>query len=127
MSATSSSKIVAFADEAGWRGPVREIQASLDHQISLIYYQFLSNMRRKSKWIQPLFARFCAAAPPNAKLHITEAFKPGNEAWGAVAFQVRSELFELMKKSRIIVIYVARRAALSRKLYENLRKIEKRR
>ncbi len=66
------------------------------------------------------FNRFCAAAPTGAKMHITDAFRPGNEAWAAVARIVRKEFFELIQSQQIPVIYDARRLVLSRVAYERL-------
>lgn len=113
--------IVAFADEAGYRAAVRDLTAQNDREISLICTllipaQYEDSVRAS---VQPLYDRFRLAAPSNAVLHISDAFKPGNESWGEVAALVRQELFALMQKRRIIIIYVARRAALARKLYED--------
>jgi hypothetical protein len=70
-----------------------------------------------SKAIQeftPAFNVFQNAMPPDAKLHITDAFKPGNEAWRAVAEPVRDEYLKLIQAIRPMVIYAARRLRLSR-------------
>jgi hypothetical protein len=112
--------LLAYADEAGIRGPVRNLTPALDREISVlctlpIPTEHLDFVRRQCA---PLFSRFKAAAPPGAKLHMTEAFKKGNETWRAVAEQVRYELFSMMHARRVIVIYVARRARVARIMYE---------
>jgi hypothetical protein len=113
--------IMVFADEAGYRGAVRDLTAQNDREISLICTLAIpaeyEDMVRT--WVQPLYDHFRSATPTNAVLHISDAFKRGNESWGAVAATVRHELFALMCERGMIVIYVARRAALARKLYED--------
>ena len=96
----ATADFFAYADEAGVRGPVRDLTAARDHETSLIctlpvpaeYDDYLREHCR------PLFERFTAAAPPGAALHITDAFSPGNEAWGAVAELVRYELFSMIAR-----------------------------
>ena len=43
---------------------------------------------------------------------------PGTKPWRTAAEQVRYELFSMMHASRLVVVYVARRAALARVMYE---------
>jgi hypothetical protein len=115
-----AADLFAYTDEAGVRGPARDLTPEQDGGISLLcalpvpaeHDQSLRGM------VRPLFEQFKAAAPAGAALHITDAFRPGNEAWRAVAEQVRSKLFLMMRASRVILIYVARRARLARTMHE---------
>jgi hypothetical protein len=116
----ATADLFAYADEAGVRGPVRDLTPAGDHETSLICTlpvpaEHDNYLRQRCR---PLFERFRAAAPPGAALHITDAFSPGNEAWGAVAETVRYELFSMMHASRVVVVYVARRAGLARAMHE---------
>lgn len=112
--------VVTFVDEAGARGYVRNLAPELDHGISVlcglpIPAESLDLVREE---FRPLFDRFTRAAPPDAKHHITDAFQPGNEAWGRVAAEVREEMFSLMRQRQLRVIYVARRLGLARRQHE---------
>lgn len=129
-SATSSGMppvdLLAFADEAGARGLLRDLTPATDHEVSVlctlpIPAEHLDTVRRE---FQPLFARFAAAAPAGAKLHITEAFAPGNDAWRVVAEQVRDDLFALMHQMRVISIYMARRSKVARLTFERLQSVK---
>ena len=116
-----TADLITFVDEAGRRGPVRDLTSAGDNEVSVlcslpIPVEHLDTVRAL---IAPLFDRFKAAAPVGAKLHFTDAFKEGNDSWRKVAEQVRYELFSMMHNHRIIVIYVARRAGLARTMYEH--------
>jgi hypothetical protein len=119
--AAALADLLAFADEAGPRGLLRDLTPATDHEISVlctlpILVEHLDTVRTK---FRPLFDRFAAEAPTGAKLHMTEAFAPGNQAWRAVAEQVRDELFELMHQMQVISIYVARRSRVARLSFES--------
>lgn len=111
----------AFTDEAGHRGFSRKIDAAMDHQISLFCSIpiLTSDLDAVREQFQPHFEKFKAAAPKGAKLHVTDAFIPGNEAWGKVTAEVRNDMFRLMLEKDIYLIYVARRFALERESFEN--------
>jgi hypothetical protein len=64
--------------------------------------------------LQPAFDAFCKAAPPGARLHITDAFKPGNEEWAAIARPVREEYFRTLQSLRLPIVYAARRHGVAR-------------
>lgn len=124
-STVSIADIVAYVDEAGEKGYLRELDPSRDLGIGLmcalpIPQQHLQYAQGR---IRPLFDRFKSAAPPKAKLHITEAFKPGHDSWRVVAEQVRSQLFELLIELNCIVIYVARRCSVVRRSFEATQKL----
>jgi hypothetical protein len=87
--------VICFIDEAGDRGYLRNLTAYDDDKISVLCAlpvpaEHLDDVRSV---VSPLYREFVTAAPPGAKLHITDAFKPGNEAWAAVARDVRRRLF----------------------------------
>ena len=63
---------------------------------------------------RPGFEAFCHAMPLGAKLHFTDAFKPGNEAWGKVAAEVRKEYVAHVNTVRPMIVYSARRLRLAR-------------
>jgi hypothetical protein len=48
------------------------------------------------------------------KLHITEAFQPGNEDLRPMALEVRDTIFHQVKEKRVLVIYSARRMMVLR-------------
>lgn len=112
--------ILAFVDESGERGFVRKLSAVQDHLISVlcalpIPAEYVDELREE---LRPLYDRFKDSAPEGAKIHIVDAFKPGNESWRIIAEQVRDELFSKMREMRIILIYAARRCRLAREIHE---------
>jgi hypothetical protein len=120
MSDTAAPDVITFVDEAGARGYVRNLGPASDASISVLCAlpvpaQHLDLVRAE---FQPLFQRFCDAAPAGEKFHITDAFKPGNEQWGAVAVEVRREMFALMVQRQLRVVYVARRLGIARSMHE---------
>jgi hypothetical protein len=76
------------------------------------------------KLFTPGFEEFGKAKPPGAKLHITDAFRPGNEKWAAVASRVREDFLQLILRKRPMVIYAARRLGLSRVWHELRERVE---
>lgn len=111
--------IPAYVDEAGARGLVRNLTPARDHEFGLMC-AVLFEPDGHAKVIQnftPSFEKFRAAMLPGAKLHITDAFKPGNEAWRAVAEAVRDDYLNLLESTRPMVIYAARRLRLSREAH----------
>lgn len=120
-----TADLLTFVDEAGRRGPVRDLVPSNDDDISLLCGLPIpaEHVDAVRACLRPLFDRFREAAPKNAKLHITDAFRDGNESWRAVAEQVRKDLFSVMHEHRIIIIYVARRARLARKMHKTLEEL----
>jgi hypothetical protein len=118
----TTGDVIAFTDEAGRRGYVRDLSASSDQLVSLMVSILIpiEHLEAMRALFQPPFDRFRAAAPPGAKLHITEAFKSGHETWRAVAEQVRAEQFQLMKQDGVFLTYSARRMRVSRELHDLL-------
>lgn len=119
-SPTEVADFLAYTDEAGTRGPVRDLTPAQDHEISLLCSLPVPSEHDEQlrRTLQPLYERFKAAAPPGATLHVTDAFLPGNEAWRTVTEAVRYELFCTMHAMRIIVIYAARRAQVARTMFD---------
>ncbi len=110
----------AYVDEAGARGQVRDIRPERDGEFGLMCaVLFDPDLHAKAiEDFTPAFEKFRDAAPPGAKLHITDAFKPGNEAWRAVAEPVREEYIQLIQTFNPMVIYAARRLRLARAMHE---------
>lgn len=106
----------AYVDEAGAGGLVRDLKPERDEDIGLMCALVFepSGHAKAIETFTPGFEAFCRAMPPGARLHITDAFKPGNEAWGDVAAKVREEFIGHLKTVRPMVIYSARRLKLTR-------------
>lgn len=118
---TESPRIhFAYVDEAGDRGFVRNLTPADDHKFGLMAaLVFTDGMHAEAiKLFTPGFEDFREAAPPGAKLHITDAFKPGNEEWAKVASRVREDFLQIILAKRPMVIYGARRFKLSRLMHE---------
>jgi hypothetical protein len=112
--------VPAYVDEAGARGLVRELKPERDHEFGLMC-AVLFEPDGHAKAIQdftPPFEAFRNAMPTGAKLHITDAFKPGNEAWRAGAESVREEYLRLIQTIHPMVIYAALRLRLVRAAHE---------
>ena len=112
--------VVAYVDEAGEKGLSSRLTSDKDARIGLFCslafpVERLDEMRAR---FVPGYNRFIAAMPPNAKPHIADAFKPRNEAWGAVAREVREEFFTAIRDLEIPVVYEARRLRVDRGTYE---------
>ena len=106
----------AYVDEAGARGLVRELKPERDQAISLMCALVFEpgGHAKAIETFRPGFEAFCHAMPLGAKLHITDAFKPGNEAWGKVAAEVRKEYVAHVNTVRPMIVYSARRLRLAR-------------
>ena len=118
-----TADVIAYVDEAGEKGYLRELSPARDAEIGLmcslpIPYRHLETVQGR---VAPLFSKFKEAAPPGAKLHIAAAFAEGQDAWRVVAEEVRSELFELLIELNFVVLYVARRCSVVRRSFENTR------
>lgn len=116
----------AYVDEAGARGLVRDIGAERDHEFGLMC-AVLFEPEGHAKALQdfrPPFEAFRDAKPSGEKLHITDAFKPGNDAWGAVAKIVREQYIQLIQITRPMVIYAARRLRFDRASHERSEKLQ---
>ena len=113
-------KGIVFIDEAGEKGLVRNVQTHRDALIGLMCGLLVleeSECLLRSAF-KPHFDKFCAAAPEGAKIHITDTFLPGNEAWAEVACEVRAEGLSLLEQGNYTIIYDARRLNVVRESYE---------
>lgn len=111
--------IPAYIDEAEARGLLKDLQAARDDDFGLMC-AVLFEPERHDLAIQaftPAFERFRDAAPPGAKLHITDAFKFGNELWRPIAEEVRDEYLRLINSFKPMIVYSARRLRLSREAH----------
>ena len=113
---TPDADLLAFIDESGARGYSRKLETARDHEIGLmcallIPAKHVENFRND---FRHGYKRFLDAMPDGAKLHITDAFMPGNECWATVACSVRSEFHGLIHRLQIPVVYDARRLAVER-------------
>ena len=106
----------AYVDEAGARGMVRDLGPERDHEFGLMCAVLFEpdGHGKAIKDFTPPFETFRSAMPAGEKLHITDAFKPGNEDWGEVAKIVREQYIQLILSSRPMVIYAARRLRTER-------------
>jgi len=125
--ASSSVILPAYIDEAEARGLVRDLMPTRDHEFGLMC-AVVFEPDGHAKAVQdftPPFEEFRKAMPAGAKLHITDAFRPGNESWREVAESVRREYLRLIQTTRPMVIYAARRLRLARAAHERTEDLQK--
>jgi hypothetical protein len=110
----------AYVDEAEARGLLRDVKPARDHEFGLMCAVLFEPDGHDAavQEFTPPFDAFRNAMPPGAKLHITEAFRPENQAWRVVAEKVREEYLRLIEVTRPMIIYAARRLKLSRTAHE---------
>jgi len=122
--AWQSRSAIAYIDESGpsKAGFVRKLTEDRDDQFGVLCAVVLPAELKDQVEIsfRPAFENFVAEAPPGEKWHITDAFKPGYEAWGEAAKSAREEAWRIISKFNLSVVYDARRAALSRSNFEAL-------
>jgi hypothetical protein len=116
MSDTSGMLLRAYIDEAGPRCFARDLTPARDAEFGLICALVFEPGAhdRAIKAFTPGFEEFRDAKPPDAKLHITDAFAIGNEAWRPVAEKVREDFLSIILTERPMIVYAARRFKLSR-------------
>jgi len=118
----SNTEKVAFAyiDESGEKGLVRNLAQADDGKFGLMTaLLFPSEIHDKAlQLFTPGFEAFQNASPKKAKLHFTDAYIPGNESWAKVAENVRDEFIGLILQLKPMILYGARRLALSRIAHE---------
>jgi hypothetical protein len=114
------STLLAYIDEAGARGLVRDLKSTRDSEIGLMCALVFESgtHERAIERFTPGFNAFHEAKPPNAKLHVTDAFAEGNEAWRPIAEKVREDFLSLFLIERPTIVYTARRCRLSRLAHE---------
>ena len=124
-SADRVTDMLAFVDESGGRGFSRNLTPNRDHEFGLVCALLLPASREEEfrDAFRPGYERFVAAMPCGAKLHITDAFTPGNESWASVARSVRFQFYELVPRLGIRVVYVARRLRVDRETHELIENI----
>lgn len=112
--------VIAFVDESGPRGRLRDLTPDKDDGVSVLCALPIraEHVERAREAIRPAYEMFASAAPPGAKLHIVDAFKPENAAWGAVAHRVRTDLFRFFVEARLQIVYAARRLRIARQTFE---------
>lgn len=117
--------VLAYIDEAGARGRVRDLTEDRDHEFGLMSALVFepSAHAEAINLFTPGFEAFRQARPAGAKLHITDAFIAGNEAWAVVANQVREDFLQIILRTHPRVIYAARRLRLSRLWHEHTRDV----
>lgn len=115
-------RLIAYVDEAGCFGLVRDIDPSRDELIGILAAIIFTpeKHREATEALAPYFLAFKEAAPPGAKLHITDAFAPGNEDWAAVATEVRDAYLSTLARLRCPITYAARRHGIARFLRDYL-------
>ncbi len=120
ISTVPSGAIQAFIDESGARGFSRKLTPDQDHEVGLLSALLVPDpcVRQIEGAFRPGYERFVSAAPPNSKIHITDAFASGDANWEAAARSVRSEYCDLINEFDIPVIYAARRLRVERESYE---------
>jgi hypothetical protein len=120
--------VPAYIDEAGARGFLRDLKPERDNDFGLMCAVVFDpgGHEKALQAFSPAFEAFRNAAPIGAKLHITEAFAPGNEAWRRVAEQVREEYLRLIQKIKPLIIYAARRVRLARASHERIKDLKAR-
>ena len=119
---TLGADTLAFIDEAGAGGYSRRLASTRDHELGLMCALLFPAARVEEfrNIFLPGYQKFREVMPDNAKLHITDAFAPGNKSQATVARSVRSEFFDLLCRHQIPVVYEARRLKLERDSYERL-------
>lgn len=116
---------LAILDEAGLTALVRNLTSDHDGKIGLVAALLLPtpDLAHWESVFQPPYDAFAAAAPANAKLHITDAFKSGNAAWAAAAEQARRDIFSLSRANKVCIAYIAREASVARRSHEALEQV----
>ncbi len=122
-------KAIAYIDESGQSksGYVRKLTEDRDNQFGVLCAVVVPAELRDEveRAFLPAFESFSAEAPKGEKWHITDAFKPGNEAWGETAKSAREEACRIITQFNLCVVYDARRALLSRSHHELMQSLLK--
>jgi hypothetical protein len=116
-------KAVGFLDEAGEKGLIRNLKQDRDKTIALLGALVfpLNRIDEFRQAFAPLFDRFKKEGGSQLKkLHIAEAFAPGNENLRPMATEVRGAVFDLIRSKQVPIIYVARRMKLLREAHVRL-------
>lgn len=108
---------IAYLDEAGAKGYVRNLAPEKDDEIALLCSIVVPTgvLEEVRAAIAPFFDDFKKAMPVGGKVHITDAFKPGNERWATVARSAREGIFVELIEHQIPIVYDARRTSVARR------------
>jgi hypothetical protein len=113
----STADIIAYVDEAGEKGLIRNLTSDRDPKVALFAALLFpaSRINELQTAFAPAFTRFKNEGGVRLeKLHITEAFKPGNEDLRSMAEQVRDEIFQQLKDNLVPIVYTGRRMRVLR-------------
>jgi len=118
----TTTVLPAYIDEAGSMGFIRKLTENKDGEVSLLCSLLFdpNNHAEAIAAFTPAYIKFRDAMPAGQgnKLHITDAFKPGNEEWAEVANVIRTEMFDLINQFRPKIIYAAKRSGIARTTFE---------
>jgi hypothetical protein len=117
FSKMSTADIIAYVDEAGEKGLIRNLTPDRDPKVALFAALLFSGSRinELQTAFEPAFIRFKNEGGARLeKFHITEAFKPGNEDLRPMAEEVRDKIFQQLEENLIPIVYTARRIRLLR-------------
>jgi hypothetical protein len=98
FSKMSTADIIAYVDEAGKKGFIRNLTADRDPKVALFAALLFpgSRINELHAAFEPAFTRFKNEGGARLeKLHITEAYKPANEDLRPMAEEVRDEIVQL--------------------------------
>lgn len=111
---------IAVLDEAGLTAKVRNLSEDHDGKIGLVAALMLptADLAHWEAVFEPPFTSFKNAAPPGAKLHITDAYGSADQRWIAAANAARQDIFSIVRAERLLIAYLAREASIARKTHE---------
>ena len=121
----SATNMVAYVDEAGEKGLVRNLMPHRDSKVALLSALLfpLPEIDQFRAVFEPLFTRFKNEGGARfEKVHIAAAYQPGNEDLRPMADEVRAGIFQQLSDKRVPIIYAARRLRVLREGYEATQK-----
>lgn len=122
----SQPKAVAYIDEAGEKGLIRNLTPDRDDKIGLLG-SLVFPMHRidefRGAFDRPFVQFKTEGGDRLEKLHVTEAFRPGNEDLRPMAEAVRREVFQLVISKQVPVLYCARRMRNLRAAYVHFQNV----
>jgi len=97
---------------AGEKGLVRNLTPERDSKVALLAALLfpLSKIDEFRATFEPFFTRFKNEGGARLeKLHIAEAYRPGNEDLSPIADEVRAGIFRQVTEKKVRIVYAARR------------------